>query len=61
MASVELTYGFATQALHGRLQTGAVVVGICATALFTAALALAAERIPQPWVKASRSRSAASS
>jgi hypothetical protein len=61
MASVELTYGFATQALHGRLETGAVVVGIGAAALFTAALALAAERIPQPWVKASRSTSAASS
>jgi uncharacterized membrane protein len=61
MASVELTYGLSTQALQRQLDTRATLVGIVATALFTAALALGAERIVQPWVKARRSRSAASS
>jgi uncharacterized membrane protein len=46
MASVELTYGFASKALHHRLGTGATLAGIAGAALFTAALALAAERLP---------------
>jgi uncharacterized membrane protein len=61
MASVELTYGLATQPIHHELGTAATLFGIAAAALFTAGLAFVADRRAQPWVNTRGSTSAASS